>query len=174
MFVQHLIMDWIPNNFQILFADRISRTSLGMVYPITNCIIFLPQTVESELICSTAYVELFLRQISEPALLAVFLRFIFTDSCDAKNIIDTLTERISSQSQVSHKWRHANLTQNWSNLSLPSWLFYYEWSLNVRIFAEYNGDLNTGHPKTRNICIFSFFRVWYLHGNLTTGPVFKW
>jgi hypothetical protein len=55
---------------------------------------------ESELICTTAYVDLFLRRISEPSLLAVFLRFIFTDSCDDKNIIDTLTIRISSQTKV--------------------------------------------------------------------------
>jgi hypothetical protein len=56
--------------------------------------------VESELICSTAYVELFLRQISEPALLSVFLRFIFTDNCDGKSIIDTLTDRLALQSKV--------------------------------------------------------------------------
>jgi hypothetical protein len=45
-------------------------------------------------------VDLFLRQISEPALLAVFLRFIFTDNCDGKNIIDTLIDRLALQSQV--------------------------------------------------------------------------
>jgi hypothetical protein len=61
---------------------------------------FFFQTVESELICSTAYVELFLRQISEPALLSVFLRFIFTDNCDGKSIIDTLTDRLALQSKV--------------------------------------------------------------------------
>ena len=43
---------------------------------------------ESELICTTSYVELFLRRISEPSLLAVFLRFLFTETCDDKNIID--------------------------------------------------------------------------------------
>jgi len=60
----------------------------------------LTQTLESELICSTAYVELFLRRISEPSLLAVFLRFIFTDTCDDKSIIDTLIQRIGLQSQL--------------------------------------------------------------------------
>lgn len=56
--------------------------------------------MESELICSTAYVELFLRRVNEPSLLAVFLRYIFTDSCDGKSIIDTLVSRVGLQSQV--------------------------------------------------------------------------
>ena len=43
---------------------------------------------ESELICTTSYVELFVRRISEPSLLAVFLRFLFTETCDDKNIVD--------------------------------------------------------------------------------------
>lgn len=66
------------------------------------------QTVESELICSTAYVDLFIRQIAEPALLAVFLRYIFTDSCEGKNIIDTLIHRLSLQSQVMTTFRNKN------------------------------------------------------------------
>ena len=61
--------------------------------------IFL-QSLEAELICSTAYVDLFIRRITEPSLLAVFLRFIFTDVCDDKNIIDTLVARLGLQSQV--------------------------------------------------------------------------
>lgn len=60
----------------------------------------LTQSVEAELVCSTAYVELFLRRITEPSLLAVFLRFIFTDTCDNRNIVDTLTDRLGLQSQL--------------------------------------------------------------------------
>jgi hypothetical protein len=58
------------------------------------------QSLESELICSTAYVELFIRKISEPRLLAVFLRFIFTDTHEGKPIIDILVDRLGLQSQV--------------------------------------------------------------------------
>lgn len=58
------------------------------------------QTLESELICATAYVELFIRRISEPRLLAVFLRFIFTDNHDGKPIVDIMVHRLSYQSQV--------------------------------------------------------------------------
>ena len=63
--------------------------------------VFSFQSLEAELICSTAYVDLFIRRITEPSLLAVFLRFIFTDVCDDKNIIDTLVARLGLQSQVN-------------------------------------------------------------------------
>eukprot|EP00095_Tigriopus_kingsejongensis_P002016 maker-scaffold419_size176504-snap-gene-0.35 protein:Tk02016 transcript:maker-scaffold419_size176504-snap-gene-0.35-mRNA-1 annotation:"upf0518 protein gk23746-like isoform x4" len=60
----------------------------------------LAQSSEAEVICTTAYIDLFLRRLSEPSLLAVFLRFIFTDKCDEKDIMDELTIRISSQSKL--------------------------------------------------------------------------
>ena len=67
----------------------------------THINIILLQSLEAELICSTAYVDLFIRRITEPSLLAVFLRFIFTDVCDDKNIIDTLVARLGLHSQVN-------------------------------------------------------------------------
>jgi len=45
--------------------------------------------------------ELFLRQISEPALLAVFLRYIFTDIYEGRIIVEILVKRIGLQSQVN-------------------------------------------------------------------------
>ncbi len=58
--------------------------------------------MESELICATSYLSLFLRYISEPELVAVFLRFIFVDPCDdGKVVADVLTFRIGSQTQVN-------------------------------------------------------------------------
>ena len=44
-----------------------------------HIMIYFFQSLESELICSTAYVELFIRRITEPKLLAIFLRFLFTE-----------------------------------------------------------------------------------------------
>ena len=66
--------------------------------------VFKFQSLEAELVCSTSYVDLFLRRITEPSLLAVFLRFIFTDSCDEKNIIDILINRLQLQSQVGKRY----------------------------------------------------------------------
>ncbi len=58
------------------------------------------QNTEGELICTTAYLNLFLSQISEPSLLQVFLKFIFIETFDDKSIVDTLVFRISSQTKV--------------------------------------------------------------------------
>ena len=62
---------------------------------------FFFQSLESELVCSTAYLELFIRRITEPKFLAVFLRFLFTDSHEDKPIIDIMVSRLALQSQVS-------------------------------------------------------------------------
>jgi len=61
----------------------------------------LTQSLESELICSTAYVELFIRRITEPKLLAIFLRFLFTEAHDQDTIIDIMVHRLTLQSQLS-------------------------------------------------------------------------
>lgn len=61
----------------------------------------LTQSLESELVCSTAYLELFIRRITEPKFLAVFLRFLFTDSHEDKPIIDIMVSRLALQSQLS-------------------------------------------------------------------------
>ena len=63
--------------------------------------IYFFQSLESELICSTAYVELFIRRITEPKLLAIFLRFLFTEAHDQDTIIDIMVHRLTLQSQVS-------------------------------------------------------------------------
>ena len=48
----------------------------------------------------TAYLELFLRSISEPALLRTFLRFLLLHRHDTHTILDTLVARIGSNSRV--------------------------------------------------------------------------
>ena len=80
------------------------------------------QSLEAELICSTAYVDLFIRRITEPSLLAVFLRFIFTDVCDDKNIIDTLVARLGLQSQVNISFSIFMSTQYITEFSFNFWL----------------------------------------------------
>ena len=52
------------------------------------------------MIASTAYLELFLRSISEPALLRTFLRFLLLHRHDTHTILDTLVARIGSNSRV--------------------------------------------------------------------------
>ncbi|XP_075402278.1 FHF complex subunit HOOK-interacting protein 1B isoform X2 [Tenrec ecaudatus] len=58
------------------------------------------QTSVEEMIASTAYLELFLRSISEPALLRTFLRFLLLHRHDTHTILDTLVARIGSNSRL--------------------------------------------------------------------------
>ncbi|NXN95259.1 F16A1 protein, partial [Rhinopomastus cyanomelas] len=52
-------------------------------------------TVE-EVMATTAYLDLFLRSVSEPALLKIFLRFILLHQHENVHILDTLTSRINT------------------------------------------------------------------------------
>lgn len=62
---------------------------------------FLCQSSVDEMIASTAYLDLFLRSITETSLLKTFLRFILLHRHDNDTILDTLLTRISSNSRVS-------------------------------------------------------------------------
>ncbi|ELT88159.1 hypothetical protein CAPTEDRAFT_183880 [Capitella teleta] len=60
----------------------------------------LHQTSVEEVIAATAYTELFLRRVTEPALMRTFLTFILTETFDEKNILESLIERINSNSRL--------------------------------------------------------------------------
>lgn len=49
---------------------------------------------------TTAYLDLFLRSVSEPALLQTFLSFILLHQHDNVHILDTLVSRINTPFQV--------------------------------------------------------------------------
>ncbi|KAJ8350164.1 hypothetical protein SKAU_G00252940 [Synaphobranchus kaupii] len=53
-----------------------------------------------EMIASTAYLDLFLRSVTETDLLKTFLRFVLLDRHDDDTILDTLLARISSNSRL--------------------------------------------------------------------------
>lgn len=69
--------------------------------PVPHASRFPPQTSVEEMIASTAYLELFLRSVSETALLKTFLRFVLLHRHDSSTILDTLVGRINSNSRVS-------------------------------------------------------------------------
>ncbi|CAC5380908.1 Protein FAM160A1,FTS and Hook-interacting protein,UPF0518 protein CPIJ015043,FTS and Hook-interacting protein homolog [Mytilus coruscus] len=60
----------------------------------------LHQNSREEVIAATAYLELFLRKITEPALIRAFIRFILTEQNDEIIILDSLTTRINSSSRL--------------------------------------------------------------------------
>lgn len=58
---------------------------------------------------TTAYLDLFLRSISEPALLEIFLRFILLHQHENVHILDTLTSRINTPFRVRKAPEEGNL-----------------------------------------------------------------
>lgn len=61
------------------------------------------QVTVEEVMTTTAYLDLFLRSISEPALLETFLRFILLHQHENVHILDTLTSRINTPFRVRSK-----------------------------------------------------------------------
>ncbi|CAH1776560.1 unnamed protein product [Owenia fusiformis] len=60
----------------------------------------LHQNAMDEVVAATAYLELFLRKITEPALMHIFLKFICTASCDEIIILESLITRINSNTRL--------------------------------------------------------------------------
>ncbi|XP_033743484.1 FTS and Hook-interacting protein-like isoform X2 [Pecten maximus] len=60
----------------------------------------LHQNSREEVIAATAYLELFLRKITEPALTRAFLKFILTEQNDEIVILESLVTRINSSTKL--------------------------------------------------------------------------
>jgi hypothetical protein len=65
-----------------------------------------------EVIAATAYLDLFLRTIYEPALLKVFLKFILCARIDEMSLLDTLIQRINFNTKVRRKTKYFFLINN--------------------------------------------------------------
>ncbi|KAF5399020.1 hypothetical protein PHET_06789 [Paragonimus heterotremus] len=61
----------------------------------------LNQSSLYEVVAATAYLELFLRHLTEPKLIKLFLRFIMTSSHDSYPILTSLINRLNANSAVS-------------------------------------------------------------------------
>jgi hypothetical protein len=59
-----------------------------------------------EVIAATAYLDLFLRSIYEPALLKVFFKFILCAKIDEMSLLDTLIQRINFTTKVKKRRKH--------------------------------------------------------------------
>ena len=58
------------------------------------------QTSDTALIAATAYLDLFLRSITDANLMKVFLKFILIERSDGVPILELLVSRIAQESQV--------------------------------------------------------------------------
>ncbi|KAM9237733.1 FHF complex subunit HOOK-interacting protein 1A isoform 5-T7 [Dugong dugon] len=79
----------------LLFIMSLSAENSMVAHHIVENTYFCPVTVE-EVMTTTAYLDLFLRSVSEPALLEIFLRFILLHQHENVHILDTLTSRINT------------------------------------------------------------------------------
>ncbi|KAL8191468.1 UNVERIFIED_CONTAM: hypothetical protein K2H54_073832 [Gekko kuhli] len=81
--VQKQLVDYIHNGFLVpVMGPALHKTSI------------------EEMIASTAYLDLFLRSVTETALLKTFLRFLLLHRHDSSTILDTLVGRIASNSRL--------------------------------------------------------------------------
>ncbi|NWY41156.1 F16A2 protein, partial [Sylvia atricapilla] len=81
--VQKQLVDYVHNGFLVpVMGPALHKTSV------------------EEMIASTAYLDLFLRSVSETALLKTFLRFVLLHRHDNMTILDTLVGRINSNSRL--------------------------------------------------------------------------
>nr|XP_056714743.1 FHF complex subunit HOOK-interacting protein 1B [Euleptes europaea] len=81
--VQKQLVDYIHNGFLVpVMGPALHKTSI------------------EEMIASTAYLDLFLRSVTEAALLKTFLRFLLLHCHDSSTILDTLVGRITSNSRL--------------------------------------------------------------------------
>ncbi|XP_015277242.1 PREDICTED: FTS and Hook-interacting protein [Gekko japonicus] len=81
--VQKQLVDYIHNGFLVpVMGPALHKTSI------------------EEMIASTAYLDLFLRSVTETALLKTFLRFLLLHRHDNSTILDTLVGRIASNSRL--------------------------------------------------------------------------
>ncbi|KFQ99467.1 FTS and Hook-interacting protein, partial [Nipponia nippon] len=81
--LQGRLVDYVHNGFLVpVMGPALHKTSI------------------EEMIASTAYLDLFLRSVSETALLKTFLRFVLLHRHDNSTILDTLVGRINSNSRL--------------------------------------------------------------------------
>ncbi|KAK3921721.1 FTS and Hook-interacting protein [Frankliniella fusca] len=60
----------------------------------------LDASTHEDLIAATAYLELFIRSVSDPGLLCSFVRFLLEDKFDGERILDHLVQRINSKTRL--------------------------------------------------------------------------
>ncbi|AWP13468.1 putative FTS and Hook-interacting protein [Scophthalmus maximus] len=109
--------DWIGVSSLVLFMNSLEfcNAVVQVAHPLVRCQLLdylhngflvpvmgpaLHKSSVDEMIASTAYLDLFLRSVTETSLLKTFLRFILLHCHDNDTILDTLLTRISSNSRL--------------------------------------------------------------------------
>ncbi|XP_076857755.1 FHF complex subunit HOOK-interacting protein 1B [Brachyhypopomus gauderio] len=109
--------DWMGVSSLVLFMNSLEfcNAVVQVAHPVVRCQLLdylhngflvpvmgpaLHKSSVDEMIASTAYLDLFLRSVTEKTLVKTFLRFILLHRHDNDTILDTLLTRISSNSRL--------------------------------------------------------------------------
>ncbi|WAQ99642.1 F16A1-like protein [Mya arenaria] len=97
--VRDQLIKFIYNGFLVpVLGPALHQDISGLPTPLLDSPMF--SNSREEVITATAYLDLFLRKISEPSLVRAFLAFIFTERNDEIVILDSLVTRINSSSKL--------------------------------------------------------------------------
>ncbi|CAG2165149.1 unnamed protein product [Oppiella nova] len=100
-FIQKQLLQYIYNGFLVpVIAPALHQEVVGVPIIVLEKLSRYSNTLE-EIIATTAYFDLFIRTISEPNLLKVFLKFICVEKYEEQRILNTLITRISANSKLS-------------------------------------------------------------------------
>ncbi|XP_050040248.1 FHF complex subunit HOOK-interacting protein 1B isoform X1 [Dermacentor andersoni] len=98
--VQEQLLEYIYQGFLIpVMGPALHQDTADIdVDTLEGCTIFA-NTLE-EIVTATAYLDLFLRTVTEPQLLLVFFKFLITESYESHRILNTLINRIGGHSRL--------------------------------------------------------------------------
>ena len=91
------VIEVAPSNVATQLLELIHQ---GFLVPVIGPALAQETDLEA-IVSATAYVDLFLRKITAPPLLALWVKFILTGNVDRREIVETLVNRVNSSSQVS-------------------------------------------------------------------------
>ncbi|KAL3878304.1 hypothetical protein ACJMK2_030667 [Sinanodonta woodiana] len=98
--VREQLISYVYNGFLVpVLGPALHQDISGLPTPLLDSPMFANS--REEVITATAYLELFLRKLTEPALIKTFLMFILTEKNDEIVILESLITRINSSSKLS-------------------------------------------------------------------------
>jgi len=90
------VIEVAPSNVATQLLELIHQ---GFLVPVIGPALAQETDLEA-IVSATAYVDLFLRKITAPPLLALWVKFILTGNVDRREIVETLVNRVNSSSQI--------------------------------------------------------------------------
>ncbi|KAL8598764.1 hypothetical protein ACOMHN_033327 [Nucella lapillus] len=98
--VRDQLIKFIYTGFLVpVLGPALHQDISGLPIPLLDTAVFMNS--RDEVMTATAYLDLFLRRISEPHLIRAFLRFVLTERHDEILILESLITRISSNTELS-------------------------------------------------------------------------